>query len=103
MLLTPFTTYLQLANVLDRITFDDLVNFSNDIFKKRIIEGFVGGNVSAQESLDALNMLRDLFPGSACDPNLVEQSKLKPLSGIGRPTMYNFNADVAGNFRLIVR
>jgi insulysin len=78
------------------------VNFSTDIFKKRVIEGFVGGNVSSQESLDALNMLQDILPGYACDPKLVEQSKLKPLSGIGRPSMHNFNADVAGNFWFMV-
>ncbi|KAI8802533.1 Metalloenzyme, LuxS/M16 peptidase-like protein [Cladochytrium replicatum] len=100
-LLAP-TSYLPsstLLPVLRELTFADLQNFIPSLFDTYILEGFVGGNASRKDALDAWeSVVRTIgAPKRVCAPAEVAKGKAVDLEGGVKPHVVDVDVPVKGN------
>lgn len=96
LIMTEFCKSEDLAHSLAAMQFGNLQNFASQIFDRRSIEAFVGGNCTEVEGLDALGMVKSILGGNSCESNEVIPSKFKHQTAT-RPIIRNVNLDVSGN------
>lgn len=88
----------ELAEAMRTTDIEQLKEFSLGLFKRRIIDGFVGGNVTRDSAIEAWHLLSEALPGLPCPTSHVEAAKLQfPISGTGQPQLDILNPNVAGN------
>ncbi|TPX44671.1 hypothetical protein SeLEV6574_g04356 [Synchytrium endobioticum] len=96
-----FSTSKDIGDAMDTITFEELLHFvNNHIYKKRIIEGYVGGNMTRNDAVKAYELLQGELPGAACQPEEVSKSEVVHLNsntGTQKPLLYQTFLDVKGN------
>ncbi|KAJ3261753.1 hypothetical protein HK103_004704 [Boothiomyces macroporosus] len=94
LVIDQYVTGKELALALENISLNDLQDFTERIYEKRIIEAFAGGNCTQSESLEMLNLVLSRLEGNQCDPLAVTDAKLLPYN---ETVIKPINLQVNGN------
>ncbi|KAJ3314134.1 hypothetical protein HDV04_000906 [Boothiomyces sp. JEL0838] len=94
LVIDQYVTGEELAHALENISLNDLQDFTERIYEKRIIEAFAGGNCTQSESLEMLKLVLSRLEGNQCDPLAVTDAKLLPYN---ETVIKPINLQVNGN------
>ena len=89
-------TSLQLSAASKLIGFDELIEFAAHVFDKRLLEIFIGGNISEADARGISAMVKDNFDGDLCEANAILEPKLVPWTQTS-PLYDQMNVEARGN------